>query len=82
MTLAGKQHEDGRPVYRDDCTGDVLDSGLVHAARKKEFDYFISKGVWAIRTIRECVQRTGKRPISVRWIDINKSDDGTPNIRS
>ena len=30
----------------------------------------------------ECLINTGKNPISVRWVDINKGDDATPNYRS
>ena len=29
----------------------------------------------------EALARTGKPPISVRWIDTNKGDDAAPNIR-
>ena len=30
----------------------------------------------------ECIKRTGRQPISVRWIDINKGDEDHPNYRS
>ena len=33
-------------VFRDDLTGQLLDPALVHAARRKELDYFNAKGVW------------------------------------
>lgn len=32
--------------------------------------------------IEECYARTGKRPIIVRWIDVNKGDSLNPNYRA
>merc|ERR1712218_164332 len=32
--------------------------------------------------IKECRRITGKMPITVRWIDINKGDADSPNYRS
>ena len=32
--------------------------------------------------INECKRATGKMPITVRWIDINKGDNEKPNYRS
>ena len=40
--LVGTQQK----VYRDDLTGQILDPELVHAARRKELEYFNAKGVW------------------------------------
>ena len=31
--------------------------------------------------IEECWRETGKAPIAVRWVDINKGDDDNPEIR-
>ena len=73
---------DNGPVFRDDLTGQVLDSKLVAEARKKELDFFEAKGVWVRRAIDEARRRTGKPPVSVRWVDVNKGDDLNPNIRS
>lgn len=72
----------GGPIYRDDLTGQVLDPALVKIARQKELDFFESKEVWTRRPIEESRRRTGKPPISARWVGVNKGDDMTPNIRS
>ena len=32
--------------------------------------------------IKTCFEETGKAPITVRWIDINKGDQENPNYRS
>ena len=73
---------DGGTVYRDDLTGQVLDPKLVRAARQKELDFFESKGVWSLKAFEEARRRTGKPPVTVRWVDVNKGDDINPNIRS
>ena len=73
---------DGGPIYRDDLTGQVLDSKLVREARQKELDFFEAKKVWQRRPFEEARRRTGKPPITVRWVDVNKGDDVNPNIRS
>ena len=52
------------------------------AARAKELEYFESKGVWKVRPIEEARKRTGKPPVTVRWVDVNKEDDLNLNIRS
>ena len=38
--------------------------------------------VWLKRPRSEAHRVTGKRPISVKWVDVNKGDDLTPNYRS
>ena len=69
-------------VFRDDLTGQVLVPALVHAARRKELEYFCSKQVWEKRPRAESLAKMGKPPITVRWIDVNKGDDVVPNYRS
>ncbi len=68
--------------FKDDITGQVLRDDLVREARKKELEYFKTKGVWAKRPRREARQVTGRGPISVRWVDVNKGDDLCPKYRS
>ena len=69
-------------LFKDDLTGQVLKDALVREARAKELAFFHSKKVWV--KIPKTVARTqgGHRPISVRWVDVNKGDDLTPNYRS
>ena len=73
----------GRPDrFMDDLTGLPLVPELCRAARQKEIDYFKSKGVWELRSIDEAIRMMGRRPISVRWVETNKGDDESPNVRS
>ena len=77
-----KVQVEGDKVFRDDLTGQLLDPELVRAARKKELEYFDGKDVWVLRPIDECRRVTGKAPVTVRWVDVNKGDDLKPNVRS
>ncbi len=69
-------------AFRDDITGQVLQDDLVREARAKELKYFHDKGVWTKRPKNEAHQRTGRKAISVRWVDVNKGDDINPRYRS
>ncbi len=73
-----KSHE----AFRDSVTGQPLRADLVRAARKLEMEYVASKGVWEKRPRSEALARTGRAPITVRWVDTNKGDDDHPNYRS
>ena len=72
----------GETKYWDSVTSQPLDTELVEAARGKELEYFASKGVWYLRRREEAYQKTGRPPITVKWIDVNKGDDEHPNYRS
>ena len=61
--------------YRDDLTGQPLRDDLVKAARAKEPEFFTSKGVWSKAPRQRAFARTGKPPISLRWVDLNKGDE-------
>ena len=68
-------------LFKDSVTGQPLPEELVRAGRKLELEYFEKKGVWEKVPRSEALARTGKAPISVRWIDTNKGDDDDPNVR-
>ena len=73
---------EGAETYKDDLTGQPLPPELVRIARKQELEYFNSKLVWEKRPIAEARRVTGKPPITVRWVDVNKGDNTCPNVRS
>ncbi len=68
--------------FKDDLTGQVLRDDLVRAARHKELQYFNQKGVWKKVSKQIARSRSGRSPISVRWVDVNKGDEQNPNYRS
>jgi hypothetical protein len=69
-------------VFYDDVTGETLDWEGVIKAREEEIEEFCKHGVYHKVPITKCYEATGKAPIGVRWIDINKGDKGTPEYRS
>ena len=69
-------------AYRDDLTGQVLRDDLVKVARAAELAYFNSKKVWRKVPRSTAKAVSGRAPISVRWVDVNKGDDLHPNYRS
>ena len=75
-------HEDVEYEAFDDVSGEPLEPGLVKAAGKKEFKYFVDMGVYEYATIEDCCKITGIAPIGTRWIDINKGDSKKVNYRS
>ncbi len=72
----------GETLHRDAITGQALITELVRAARKEELRYFALKGVWKKKPRREAFEKTGKPPITVKWVDVNKGDDIHPRYRS
>ena len=48
----------------------------------QEFAYFHPKGVWIKRPKATAREKTGRPPITVRWVDVNKGDDMVTNYRS
>ena len=65
-----------------DVTGHPLKPAMVKEARRLELEYFATKGVWVKRLCEEAVQKMGKKPITAKWVDVNKGDDLEPDYRS
>ena len=68
--------------YVNDITGQPLPPELCKKARAIELKYFNEKERWTIRRVSEALRRTGRPPITVRWVEVNKGDDANPTIRS
>ena len=63
--------------FVDDMTGMPLDHGMAVAARKKEIDFFRSRGVYT-----KVRRAPWMKVITTRWIDHNKGDLAAPNYRA
>ena len=74
--------DDGEGPFYDDLTRQQLPTQLVKAARRKERDDFESKNVRKRVSVSQALRISGRSPISVRWVDVNKGDDECPDIRS
>ena len=68
--------------FWDDLSGKKLDPKLVRKAREEEMIEFRKHGVYEKVSEDQCWIETGKGPIGVRWVDINKGDDQNPDYRS
>ena len=66
----------------DDVKDQALDVKKVRAARQEEIQYMMKKGVWREVDIQECWDRTGKAPVTVKWVDTDKGQEGKEAIRS
>jgi len=82
MADGALQGEEGQEAFYDEATGKRLPTQLVKLARREELQFFHEKGVWRVVPIAKAWQQTGKAPISVRWVDVNKGDEENFEIRS
>ena len=72
---------DPNRVYYDDISGKVLDTKAVISARMEEIEGIKTFKVYDKVPRNEAYERTGRKPIAVRWVDVNKGDDINPEIR-
>ena len=66
----------------DDVSGAYLDPKMVKKARAEEIEFVRSMKLYTKVPIKECLAKTGKQPIAVRWTDVNKQDTSNPLYRS
>ena len=63
-------------------SGDILDLGLVQAARELEVEFLKRMRVYEVVPRTE-IYKSGKgKAIKGRWLDINKGDSTNPDVRS
>ena len=72
--------EEGRVV--DDLTGEVLLGDLVKLAKREEITEMYRRSVWSETSSAECIEVTGKPPVPVRWVIVNKGDKTRYNVRA
>ena len=66
-------------------TGTVTGAGGVNTPAFEAYlgsDQTVSDNVYTKVPISECLQNTGKRPIKVRWVIVNKGDKERPEYRA
>ena len=59
-----------------------IDDEALQAARREEISFMEGLGVWEPSSWDECVRKTGRAPVSTRWVDVDKGRDGIKDIRS
>lgn len=60
-------------TYHDEITGEEIDSDSVQRARQEEVEYFERMGVLEKVPYERAHERTGRRPIAVKWVDVVKA---------
>lgn len=80
QTIA-ENNQDEMEMAWDDVSGAELNPAYVKKARREEIEYVRKMNLYDKVPISECYRVTGKSPISVRWININKGDKDVPNYR-
>ena len=66
----------------DDVKGGALPAGLVRKARQCELEYLRDRKVYQYAVTRDAIQRTGRQPLRLKWIDTDKGGVGHSKIRS
>ncbi len=74
-------HKDHGEAW-DDVTGEKLEWEGVQKARHEEIQEIYKRKVYRKVPLNDCWDKTGKAPIKVRWLDINKGDSVNPELRS
>ena len=69
-------------AYYDDISGAALPTELVEDAIKEEMAEYNKHQVYTKVPIQECWDVTGRKPIGIRWVIVNKGDDISPNVRA
>ena len=64
-----------------ELTGECLPADLVQSAREEECRFMEEWGVWQAVPVSECWRCTGKRPLGTSWVDVNKGDLQSPDVR-
>lgn len=79
----GKEYQDYQHCeFWDELSGAPLRKEGVIRARKDELGQFRKHTVYVKRPLKESYEVTGKGPIGVRWIDINKGDAADEEYRA
>ena len=69
-------------VAWDDLKMTEMDPGKVKEARDEEMKFLKKEKVYEKCDIKDCINKTGRSPTSVRWVDVNKGTEEKPNYRS
>jgi hypothetical protein len=77
---AGEASESCESFF-DEKTSKRLDPKLVREAMDEELTFMQKIPVFELAPIAECWEKTGKAPISTRFVNTNKGTDESPEIR-
>ena len=70
-----------RDIFYDDRTGKTLDADLVDTAEKEELAFMERIGVGEVCDARECWEKTGRAPVTTKFVRVDKGSDSSPDVR-
>jgi hypothetical protein len=73
--------EDEEGCAWDDVNGGEISLSDLRKARKEEIDFMTKRKIWSETSVAECWEKTGKAPVTVRWVDVNKGSSEKPAVR-
>ena len=83
VVLASLRLKDGVEEAWDDVFSKTLPRDKVDVARREEVDFMVhQRKLWDEVPLADCWNKTGKAPMSVRWVDTDKGHGGDMQIRS
>ena len=62
------------------CMG-AIELEDLRKARMEEIGFMQSRRIWTEVPVAECHRKTGRAPVSVRWVDVNKGSAENPETR-
>ena len=68
--------------FWDDVSGARLNKQKIKEARLEEIKQLYKHKVYKKVPLSQCWEETGKAPIKVKWLDINKGDEENEEMRS
>ena len=69
------------PIAYDEYTGLQFDPTLTRKARDSELDFLNKLGTWLVVPRQQAID-DGYKVIGTRWVECNKGDAESPNVRS
>jgi hypothetical protein len=73
--------EEDYEIAWDDVHGGEIAVKDLRKARKEEVDFMVKRKIWTEVPMSACWEKSGKAPVSVRWVDVNKGTQEDPEIR-
>ena len=67
--------------YLDDRTGLILDEALTKQAEAEEMEFMQTIHLYDVVDSAECWEKTGKPPISTKWVRLNTGTPEVPDVR-
>ena len=81
MAKVMQVNEEEEEYAWDDVNMKMLDLKDIRIGRSEEVTYMKARNIWKEVDVDEAWAKTGRGPVSVRWVDTDKGTEGMPNIR-